>query len=420
MTSKIKKTALVLSGINPHCELIRQLQSRQYYVILIDLADNTPAKKYADEHIKLNIFDKEKILQVAKERNASLVISVAAERANAISCYVLEKLGLYCPYSYDTAMKISEKSSMKEVMKDNDISTADFTLINSLDSIETNNLRFPIVVKPLDGYGSKGVRRVNNQADLKEAVEKALIISKNSNILLEEFIVGREMSVDCFFDNEKAHILLVRQKQNLRDNHEELQSYGSISPADISSNLMDKIQKIADGIMSAFKLRNTPLLIQIIATEKDAFVLEFSPRLGGGLCFRTVTLHTDFDYIASAINSFLGINQDVITTKKDVYYSIHNIYARKGAFQRVEGSDKLIKEGILKELYLNRPEGFIVGSDFSSSSRVGQFIVEGKSRNEIYDKIKTTFENLEVYDTNNIPILLKDFYLKKDIVIGDD
>ena len=405
-------TAIVLSGINPHSELIKQLQSRGYYVILIDLADNTPASKYADEHIRVNIFDKEKILEIAKERNANLVISVAAERVNAISCYVLEKLGFYSPYSYDTAMKISEKSSMKEVMKENDISTAKFCFIKSLDNIKSIELDYPIVVKPLDGYGSKGVRKVTGFEELQNATEKALAISKNSKVLLEEFIKGREMSVDCYLDNEKAHVLLVREKQNFRDNNEELQSYGSISPAEISDNLMIKIQKIADGIMAAFNLKNTPLLIQIIANDNDAYVLEFSPRLGGGLCFRTVKLHTDFDYVSSAINSFLGINQEVIVRKRNVYYSIHNIYTKRGEFKRVDGSDALIREGILKELYLNRPKGYIVGSDFSSSSRVGQFIVEGKNRDEVYKKIENIFEKLEVYDLNNDPILLKDFYLK--------
>ncbi|MDX9694764.1 MAG: ATP-grasp domain-containing protein [Bacteroidales bacterium] len=410
-----KKIALVLSGINPHIELIRQLQERGYYVILIDFAENPPAKKYADEHIKESLLDKEIVLKIAKKRNASLVISVAAERANAVSCYVLEKMGLYCPYSYDTAMKISEKSTMKQIMSDNNILTANFNIINSLESIQDIPLEFPIVIKPLDGYGSKGVRKICSVDELNITVEKALSISKSKNVLLEEYISGREMSVDCFIDENKSHILLIREKQNIIQNDDELQSFGSISPADVSKKLLSNIQQIANQIRDAFKLRNTPLLIQIIAKEDKAFVLEFSPRLGGGLCFRTVKLHTDFDYVSSCINSFLGIKQEISINRKEIYYSIHNIYSKKGKFSRIVGVEDLISMGIIKEIYINKAVGVEVGNDFSSSSRVGQFIVEGKSRNEIYDKIKTTFENLEVYDTNNIAILLKDFYLKNGV-----
>lgn len=410
---KKKEIALVLSGINPHIELIQQLKDRGYYVILIDFAENPPAKRYADEHIKESLLDKEKVLEIAQLRKASLVISVAAERANAVSCYALEKLGLYSPYSYETAMNISEKSTMKQIMKDNHILTANFIIIDSLESIQDISLSFPIVIKPLDGYGSKGVRKTNNIDELSIAVEKALSISKSKNVLLEEYISGREMSVDCFIDEKKSHILLIREKQNIIQNHDELQSFGSISPAEVSEALFKNIQQIANQIKDAFKLRNSPLLIQIIAKGDIAFVLEFSPRLGGGLCFRTVKLHTDFDYVSSCINSFLGFKQEVTINEKEIYYSIHNIYSKRGKFSRVDGAEYLISNGVIKEIYLNKAIGVEIGNDFSSSSRVGQLLIEGKNKNDIYNKIETAFNTLEVYDTENKPILLKDFYLKK-------
>ena len=84
-----KQIALVLGGTVPHMELIRQLKERGYYTILIDYLDNPPAADVADEHIKESTLDEEKVLEIAKQRRASLVISGCVDQANISACYAL-------------------------------------------------------------------------------------------------------------------------------------------------------------------------------------------------------------------------------------------------------------------------------------------------------------------------------------------
>ena len=84
--------AIVLGGTVPHVSLVQKLQKRGFYTILLDYLDNPPAKQYADEHIKESTLDKDAVLEVAKQKNAAIVISTCVDQANSICCYVAEKL----------------------------------------------------------------------------------------------------------------------------------------------------------------------------------------------------------------------------------------------------------------------------------------------------------------------------------------
>ncbi len=138
-----KKTAIVLGGTIPHCELIRQLKGRGYYTILVDYYENPPAKEFADLHIKESTLDEDKVLEIAKQYNADLTISGCIDQANKTACYVLEKMGQFCPYSYQKASEITAKSYMKRIMIENGIPTGkymsvektyDASIINSIES----------------------------------------------------------------------------------------------------------------------------------------------------------------------------------------------------------------------------------------------------------------------------------------------
>ena len=104
-----KPVAVVLGGTFPHITLVENLRQRGYYTILVDYYDNPPAKASADEHLQESTLDKKKVLDIARSRNAELVISACIDQANVTACYVADKLGLPAPYSYETALRVTNK-----------------------------------------------------------------------------------------------------------------------------------------------------------------------------------------------------------------------------------------------------------------------------------------------------------------------
>jgi formate-dependent phosphoribosylglycinamide formyltransferase (GAR transformylase) len=260
-----KSVAIILGGTFPHIELINNLKRRNYYTILIDFLNSPPAKKYADEHIIESTLDRELILQIAQGRNTELIISSCVDQANVTACYVAEKLNLPHPYSYETAKIISNKISMKKLMVEGEIQTSRFAEVDNLTMLNNHNLKFPLIIKPSDSNSSKGVRKAINKAELNEFADYAFSISRNKKVIVEEFIEGKEIGVDCYIENGDAKIIMTRERIKINDEHISTQQIiGAFWPANLTNKNLKAIKIIANKIAKIFQLNNTPLLMQVI------------------------------------------------------------------------------------------------------------------------------------------------------------
>jgi len=402
---KNKKTAIILGGTNPHKELIKNLRDRGYYTILIDYYENPPAKSVADVHIRESTLDKDAVLEIAKRKNAQLVIASCIDQANIIACYVGEKLNLPIPYSLEIAKLVGNKTTMKKSMMDFSIPTAKYISVKQNNSFKLNGLKFPLVIKPSDTNGSKGVKIVEDGKELQVGLEEAFNLSRNKEAIIEEFISGDEIGIDCFVGNSEAHILTMHKKRKpfLKDGSV-IFSIGSISPPPLSIEQTKLIKSIANQIAKAYNLKNTPLLIQVIVNENEIKVIEFALRIGGGLNFRKIKTFVGFDIISASIDSYL--NKKVIITTKELefFYSENHIYTKPGVFGDIIGIRELIKNKVIEEFYLNKMKGSIIQEGNASKDRIGSYFVKGKSLSEIKEKIHTVMKKIKVFDNNGYKI----------------
>jgi len=396
-----KPIAIVLGGTNPHKALLENLKDRGFYTILVDYNDNPPAKIAADEYIRESTLDSDTVLQIAANRNVKLVISACVDQANVTACYVGEKLGLPIPYSYKTALEISNKASMKELMKSGNIPTSNFISLNENEEINLKNLGFPLVVKPADSNGSKGVRRINCINDLDKSLIDAFNVSRCKKVIIEEFIEGQEVGVDCFLTDKTAHIITMHQKRKPKTSGDSvIFSIGSISPPDISECARNKIKVIANQIANIFNLKNTPLLIQLIVNGDDVKVVEFAPRIGGGLNFIKINLFAQFDIIDAAVNSYLNVTVNPVFIKPDFFYSENHIYTEPGIFGEIINYKELINNQTVVCFYPNKTSGMSIQSGKASRDRAASFVVKANSIGEIEEKIRKILNTVKILDIN--------------------
>ena len=228
------KKAMVLCATVPHTPLIENLKQRGYYVYVADMNPKAPAAAWADEFICESAMDKEAILRAAREKGVDLVISSCSEQANSVCCYVGEKLGLPHPYSYETSLDVTDKGRMKRLFKLGGVNTSDFRVFETPEEVEACTLPFPLVVKPVDAYSSKGVRKVEDREELLRYGQAALGISRAGRGIVEGYCPGMEIQVDCAAVDGKAHVLMTRSKNTLSQDSIELNSCGSTVPAALS------------------------------------------------------------------------------------------------------------------------------------------------------------------------------------------
>lgn len=406
-----KPIAIVLAGTRPHILLIEKLKQRGFYVILVDYLDNPIAKPYADLHFQESTLNNEAVINIAREYNASLVISTCVDQANLTACYVSGKLGLPHPYSYETAMNVTDKLWMKKIMMENNIPTSKYYNISESMIQDIYDLKYPIIVKPADCNSSKGVRKVDDKKYLKEFINDALSLSRTHKAIIEEFVIGDEIGIDCFVQDGKAKVLMIKERRKINKNNNYIQQiYGCIWPMQVSEIVAKEAEIIANQITQAFGLITCALMIQAILCDNKIYVIEFGARIGGGESYSIIKRSTGFDYVEASIDSFLGNKIEQEYHNPHEFYADNFIYTKKGTFDYIKVDEALEKDGIIEYCYPIKQPGSEIGEELSSNNRVGTFVVKSHSIDGLKEKIDKALRGIEVYDISGNPIMRKDIY----------
>jgi biotin carboxylase len=304
-----------------------------------------------------------------------------------IAATVSEKLGLPTYIDADTAYKVSKKSSMKKVFKENGIPTSDYVILSEFKKEDVSHLKFPLIVKPVDSYSSRGVKRAEDHEELLNAFNAAMQFSREKKVVVEEFNVGRELTVDVYVENGKANILCISELSKIPGN-DRFVIHRNSNPADVSEAVQKKIECVSGDIAKAFGLSDSPMLIQLIQNGDDISVVEFCARTGGGDKFRLIEKVSGFNVVTAVLELTLGNKPHY--EKKDIpkkYIINEFLYCREGVLESYNGFDELLREGIISEYFLLKTLGHRFPESITSSGDRAAFItVEAKSKEELYEK----------------------------------
>ena len=416
MSNNTKSVAIVLGGTVPHCELIRQLQKRGYYTILVDYLPDSPAKSVADEHIQESTLDQEMVLKIARERNASLVIAGCIDQANVTAVYVSEKLGLYVPYDYQTSLNVTNKGLMKRIMVENNIPTSRHVYVDERDDLSVlDGLRYPLMVKPADSNSANGVKKVSDPSELEKNLKLALSFSRNHKAVVEEFVTGKEISAYCYVKDHKAKLIMTAQRLSVFDGEDKvIKCFSTIAPAAISKKAEQESERIATLIAQSFGLDNTPLFVQAIVQGDEVDVLEFAPRVGGGSCFMTIKGNTGFDIIEAVINSWLNVDVNFETWHyPEKIYVVNTVYGKDGVFDHFTGGEELVKNGVAEEFFPIKMRGAEIDNSRASSSRLCFFITAAPDYKGILEKADKAYSMIHATSSTGEEMIRRELGLDK-------
>lgn len=400
--------ALVLAGGLPQIALINDLKQRGFFTILADYNENPVAKDYADKFYQVSTLDVDAITHIAKEEKVDFLITVCTDQALLTVAKVSEALELPSYVDYKTALNVTNKSYMKKVFVENDISTAKHVILSKYDETEVASLRYPLIVKPVDCNSSKGVKKILNISELKLAVEEAIKLSRTKTAVVEEYIEGEELSVDVYVENGKAHVLAVSSLDKLPNNDKFIICRSTCTSV-IDENIKSKIELSAQKIADAFGLSNSPMLIQLISNGKDIYILEFSARTGGGEKFITIKEVSGFDVVKAVVDLVLGVKPQITKVEAAYKYCISQfVYCKPGIFDHLEGFEELEREGIIFKTMLFKWKGASFDSIESSGDRVAGYIIKADTKEELLEKQNIISSRIRVIDKNGNDMMRHD------------
>ena len=407
-----KKVALVLGGTTPHKYLIENLKDRAYYTILVDYNKKPPAACVADLHLKESALDKVKVEEIAVEYKASLVISVALDQPLPVAIEVAEKLNLPTPFSLNTALNLTNKGRMKSVLAAYGVDTPESQFISPEDSDSFCNIECPLVIKPEDSTGSRGITIANQGNVLKKALTTACKFSSTGRAIAEKYITGKEIAVDAIVHKNKIKVLLCREryKQSITKEEHPIQCVATISPANISEEEIKKIKNCAKKINEAFKIHNGVFHIQGILDECGNFkVIEVAGRVSGGPGgFYAIKNKTGIDLINYFLDCYLDEAGEEHPTNNNKFYATGSMYCKEGIMGSFSNVHDLIDTGVLDSYNPYKNPGDPIPSGFTTKNRVAGYAVSANSREELKDKLDRLYELIDVLDDRGHSILLKE------------
>ncbi len=300
----MKKIAVI--GANKPLEpFYKQAKSLGYCIIGIAYEKGAVCKQYCDKFYPISFVEKEKVLEVCRSESIDGITSFSLESALPTVVYVAQNLGLVSN-TEECVRRLTDKFTMRETLDAAGIPNPRYMIISDLSQLEDLQGPFPCVVKPVDSGGSQGISLVTKKDELKQAYERSLTFSRSGKVIIEQYVDGREFSVEYLSCNGKHYNIQITDKVTSGPPYFiELQHH---QPADISDGLHDRICDIVEKALTALCVQNSPSHTEIkLSSHDELFIIETGARMGGGrITSDLVRLSTGYDMVKGALELATG------------------------------------------------------------------------------------------------------------------
>ena len=395
------KKLLILGGSRYILPIIKIAKEMGIYVITADYLPNNIAHKYSDEYINVSIVDKEAVLQVAKEKNISGIMSFACDPGVVTCAYVAEKLSLPSCGPYASVCILQNKARFRKFLKDNGFNVPKAKGFKSVQEAmaEINEFNWPIIVKPTDSAGSKGVAKVEKLADLETSVANALKYSSSKEFIIEDFIEkkGCSSDSDSFSVNGKLEFLSF-SAQHFDDKSENPYTPSAYSwPATISDENKTYLAKELQRLLDLLNMRTS---IYNIETREDVngipYIMEVSPRGGGNRLSEVLTYATGINLLKNSVLAALGEEPENVKQEglKGFWAEVILHSAKPGFFDKLKIKQENNVKIIEKDLWIK--SGDAVGGFSGANEAIGTLILRFESLSDMESYINNVNENVIV------------------------
>jgi len=363
--------------------LIKKSKEKGLFTIVVDYDKEAPGFNFADKKYFISTHDKDKVLQIAKENKVDGIVT-SSDFPVKVVAYVCEELKLSGLKS-DVAEICTDKYLLREKINNTELNSPKYRLLEKVEDLYDINLS-PAIIKPVDSSASRGVEKVVNKEQLLKAYQNSLVFSNSKKVIIEEFIEGREFSVESYTNNNRTEVIAITEKKLVGKEKGCFVEFSHKIPANISEIEKELISTATKKLINIIGLNNSASHTEIILSNNKAYIVEIGARPGGDfIASDLVYLSTGVDMLNIVIDGALGLKVKYNYTK-NCYSAIQFITP-----QNYFSAQKFIKEKnkhIYKYVILNYEEKEIK----NSLDRLGYIIFKAKTETDL---------NKLVYKINN-------------------
>ncbi|WP_028234383.1 ATP-grasp domain-containing protein [Pseudobutyrivibrio sp. MD2005] len=373
----MRKIMIMGAGIY-QVPLILKAKEMGLYVIAVSRPGDYPGFKYSDKNYYFDTRDTENILKVAKEEGISGICTTGTDVALKAVGYVNDAMNLH-GVSYDAACICADKALMKDCFEKGGVKSAEHKRISSIDDAREwmKYLNSPVIIKPVDSSGSRGITRVDDISELDSAFEKAMSFTTKDYVVIERFIEGTEIGLDAFVVNNKVQFIAPHEKLNYF-NGSTCVPVGHRFPLNESSTVIKRIEDECNKVISAIGLNDCAINMDIMISDGQPYILEASGRCGATCIPELISIFYNFDFYEEMISCAMGDQVHFEEKEKTPCIGKVIIPYKDGHIT----DQKILTDNPDIKVSLDYEPGEIVHKFQVGPDRIGQIIAKGSEINE--------------------------------------
>lgn len=310
-------------------------------------------KEYADYFYDISVLEKDLILEKCKKIGIDGILTIATDICIPTIAYVAHELNLP-GNSIECSLLTTNKSLMRKCFEKNNIKSPHSITVSKFNADDFRTFNYPLIIKPSDRSGSLGVIKAATLEEAKEAIENAISYSFSKTCVVEEYIKGKEVSVETISFGGKHHIITITDKVITTEPY--FVELAHHQPTSLPEHIQNKILDITYVILNATKVENGASHVELMITENgDVYPIEIGSRMGGDFIGSDlVQLSTGFDYVQAVLDIASGQFKFPIeiTQKKysGVYFLSENTKQLLPLFTETQWDNYIVKKEITNPL----------------------------------------------------------------------
>jgi biotin carboxylase len=314
---------LILGVGNAQVDALRYLKEMKCITYGLSYSKEGRGLEYCDHFDVIDIKDRDKVLAYAEKNMIDAVYSVGSDVAMPTIGYVSEQLGLPYFCSEDNATLLNNKFLFRSFLKEHNL--LNITFQSGKDWKDFQNWhRFPAIVKPVCSQGQRGIRRIENENDIKKNIQNAQQFSESGEIILEEFISGAEISANIFLKDGGILYSFISDRMV----YEELDGglvKSHIFPTKMNKDLQDRALQLISDTVKQLNIQNGPVYFQMMYNSDDVHIIEATPRLDGCHIWRLIRSYAGIDLLKLTFDMLLKETITPETVHQSGHLGLHFI-----------------------------------------------------------------------------------------------
>lgn len=395
------KKMMLLGGSRYLIPVINAAHKLGLYTITVDYLPDNTAHKYSDKYCNISIIDKEAVLKCARELEIDGIMSFACDPGVVTAAYVAEKMGLPSCGPYESVCILQNKGRFRKFLREHGFKVPTANSYTSVDEALRNMDAFhwPVIVKPVDSAGSKGVTKVDSKEKLKECIENALRHSRSKEFIIEDYLekIGCSSDTDCFSVDGSFHVLNF-SAQRFDTNAENPYVPAAFSwPATISEQHQKELSSELQRLINLLGMKTSIYNVETReCIDGNAYIMEISPRGGGNRLAEMVRFTTGIDMISNAVRAAVQLPLiDFPKVEFNGYWAEAILHSKRaGIFESLSVSEEIEDYVIEKDIWVQK--GDKIGAFSGANESIGTLIMRFDAREKMEEVIASINDQYKI------------------------